>query len=376
MASSAVPDPSSTRSAAGPVAARVRDPGELVAVVPVLLGFHPRDSLVVIGTGGVSGRRIGLTLRVDLPPPEDTALVCRAAADSILAGDPTGAAVIVLGGGPSLPRSDVAEAMSAALAAIGVEVHSTIWARDTAEGAPWACYDACGCTGSLPDPAATPVAAAAVSAGQVIYPDRSELTRQVAPAGPQRLRRRDALLDRAVDVALEGADPGAPPDPGQPAVHVAALESAFDAAASGRLVVDDDMVVGLTAALRMPAVRDVALAACNGSRAAAAEQLWAALTRETPDPEAAEPATLLAVAALLRGDGALANVALDRAQQAWPGHRFSMVLGEAVTRGLAPEQLRRWLREGAAPELQAPHGHPEDARPERLRAVSPRRGAR
>ncbi|MHA6793690.1 DUF4192 domain-containing protein [Pseudonocardia bannensis] len=381
MASRGTPDPSSTRPVAGPLTARVRDPGELVAVVPVLLGFHPRDSLVVIGTGGTSGRRVGLTLRVDLPPPDDAALVCRAAADSILAGEPRGAAVIVLGGGPGggpgLPRSDVAAAMSAAIAGVGVGVHSAVWARDTSEGAPWACYDACGCTGSLPDPACTPVAAAAVSAGQVIYPDRSELTRQVAPADPQRLRRRDALLDRALDAALEDADPGALPGPDQPAAHVTALERALEATAAGRLVVDDDMVLALTAALRVPAVRDLALAGCDGPRAAAAEQLWAALTRETPDPEAAEPATLLAVAALLRGDGALANVALDRAQQAWPGHRFSEMLGEAVARGLGPEQLRCWLREGAAP---GPAGFTRLARGRqaaRRRAVSARRrGAR
>ncbi|NMH95831.1 DUF4192 domain-containing protein [Pseudonocardia acidicola] len=360
MASSSTPDPASVRPADGPVTARVRDPGELVAVVPVLLGFHPRDSLVVIGTGGSSGRRIGLTLRVDLPPPDDAGPVCRAAADSILAGDPAGAAVIVLGGGPGggadgLPRSDVAAAMADELAAAGVEVYSTLWARDTAAGSPWACYAACGCSGLLPDPASTPVAAAAVAVGQVVYRDRAELERQVAPADPVRLRRRDALLDRALDAAAEAADAGDPDGPvgsKQLAVHYAALQGALDAAAAGRLALDDgddDTVLALAAALRVPAIRDIALAGCDGPRAAAAEQLWAALTRETPDPEAAEPATLLAVAALVRGDGALVNVALDRAQQAWPGHRFSRVLGEAVARGLGPDQVRRWLREAGPP---------------------------
>ena len=51
--------------------------------------------------------------------------------------------------------------------------------------------------------------------------------------------------------------------------------------------------------------------------------LPAALHDASPDPEAAEPATLLAACALLRGDGALAGIVLDRAQQAWPGHRLS-----------------------------------------------------
>lgn len=42
---------------------RLSDPAELIAAVPHLLGFHPRDSLVVIT---LQGRRLGLTLRSDL----------------------------------------------------------------------------------------------------------------------------------------------------------------------------------------------------------------------------------------------------------------------------------------------------------------------
>ena len=56
-------------------------------------------------------------------------------------------------------------------------------------------------------------------------------------------------------------------------------------------------------------VSDAALARCAAPEAGldGAEHLWAALVRETPDPEAAEPAALLAACALLRGDGALAG---------------------------------------------------------------------
>ena len=45
------------------------DPGDLIAVTPVLLGFVPRSSLIAMALGGASGRRLGLTLRIDLPPP-------------------------------------------------------------------------------------------------------------------------------------------------------------------------------------------------------------------------------------------------------------------------------------------------------------------
>jgi hypothetical protein len=74
--------------------------------------------------------------------------------------------------------------------------------------------------------------------------------------------------------------------------------------------------------------------------------VWAALTRETPDPEAAEPATQLAVSALLRGDGALAIIALDRAERAWPGHAFAALVRRAAEAGVRPSAMREVLTRG------------------------------
>ena len=48
-------------------------------------------------------------------------------------------------------------------------MHTALWAESTAAGARWACYDPCGCTGMLPDPASTELAAAGVPDGQVVH---------------------------------------------------------------------------------------------------------------------------------------------------------------------------------------------------------------
>ena len=64
---------------------RLRNPGELLAALPYLIGFHPRDSLLFIAFGGSSGRRIELTQRVDLPPADDAPAVCRALAANVAA---------------------------------------------------------------------------------------------------------------------------------------------------------------------------------------------------------------------------------------------------------------------------------------------------
>jgi uncharacterized protein DUF4192 len=137
----------------------------------------------------------------------------------------------------------------------------------------------------------------------------------------------------ALDAALEAAD------------EVVTAAEALDCPPSveGDEWLDDERVVALTRALRIPPVRDVAIAMCLGSRPAAAEALWAALTRGTPDPEAAEPAALLALMGLLRGDGALANIALERAEDAWPGHRLAAMLRSLAVVGIRPSELRACL---------------------------------
>jgi Domain of unknown function (DUF4192) len=329
---------------------RMRDPGELLAALPYLLGFHPCESLVVLAFGGRSGRRVGMTQRVDLPPPEHVASVCAAMASNALLDRPTGAAVLVVGGGdPSgdgagPPRAALVDTATEALEGHGVPVRMRAWSGSTAARAPWACYDECGCAGTLPDPATTPLAATAVAAGVLVHADRAELQQLVAPVPAEVLRRRERLLTRTVDAEVRGAG-----EPGGVGSAKAVVDAALADAASGRLHLDDGRVLALALALADPLVRDVALVRCATPGQESAEQLWAALARETPDPEAAEPAALLAACALLRGDGALAGIALDRAEQAWPGHRLTGLLRATWQAGMAPDQVRECLRAAPLP---------------------------
>ena len=350
---------------------RLRNPGELLAALPYLIGFHPRDSLLFIAFGGSSGRRIELTQRVDLPRPDDAAAVCGALAANTLRVSPAGVAVVVVGGdrtvaggvpfGGPPPLAELAAVAEATLTARGVPVQSCTWAAGTDTGAAWACYDECGCRGAVPDEGTTPFAATAVAAGLVARADRGELEKLVGPTTPGRLRRRARMLTRAIDTgsdldalceALSTAGPDGLPagtdgsplcggDAGAagPTGH-ALVENALADAAAGRLRLDDARVVALALALSDLEVRDAALARCARADADGAEHLWAALVRETPDPEAAEPAALLAACALLRGDGALAGIALDRAEQAWPGHRLTGLLRAVWAAGMPPERVR------------------------------------
>src|SRR5688572_2633259 len=70
-------------------------PADLLACVPYLLGFHPADSLVVVG---LSGLRVIFAARVDLPPLVDAGHVAGHVA-AVVAGQ-GGDAVALLGYGP------------------------------------------------------------------------------------------------------------------------------------------------------------------------------------------------------------------------------------------------------------------------------------
>jgi hypothetical protein len=129
--------------------------------------------------------------------------------------------------------------------------------------------------------------------------------------------------------------------------ELASLERWIDVAAVDRPQLSDEDVVRLCLALSDPMVRDAAFGFAFEARAAAAERLWGTLVTESPDPESAEAAVLLAHSALMRGDGALAGVALRRAQEAWPGHPLSAMVQSALQSGCGPDELRDWFIEGS-----------------------------
>lgn len=338
-----------------PTKIRLSDPAELVAALPYLVGFFPRDSLVVVCLHGPRPR-IGLVVRVDLPPPGQERALARSLLAPVVTTRPSSVVLVVVGGGrphPVLgfPAAAAVATVAGALDEHGVPTRQRMWVEALQENARWSCYERC-CGGRLPTPQASPVAAAAAVAGQVTFADREELRRLVAPDGGDVLARRGALLDGAV-VELDrelAQDPGA-----VLRRHLAVVRDAVEAATRGELPATDDQVVALALALADRSVRDWCLRWCRGDRsgaagddrAAAAEQLWLALTRATPPPESANPATLAGLTAYLRGNGALAGMALDCALQAWPGHDLATLLAAALDAGLPPSSLARLVDEAA-----------------------------
>jgi hypothetical protein len=66
---------------------------------------------------------------------------------------------------------------------------------------------------------------------------------------------------------------------------------------------------------------------------------------------------------LLQGDGALANVALRRAESAWPGHHLTETLRGLAAAGIRPSELRACLAGAPVPHRDR----------QRSKATAPRR---
>jgi hypothetical protein len=75
-------------------------------------------------------------------------------------------------------------------------------------------------------------------------------------------------------------------------------------------------------------------------------RVWRELVRRTPEELAAPVAGLLAFAAWLSGDGALAWCAVERALRADPDHTLARLVGRALE-GAVPPSAWRPVREAA-----------------------------
>lgn len=314
---------------------------ELVAGVPGLLGFVPTDSLVLVTFTYTERLCLGATLRCDLPgPDEPTTIIDRLCTTA--ANNGAVAAVAVLVGGTTdppdvLPHEDLVDLAADLLEDEEVRLLHAVWVPSITEGERWRCYGDDSCTGELPDPRKSILAAAATMAGVVTYRSRASLATQLAADPAADLTRRADLLNARMTTA-------GPPDPH---ADIEELHKALrEAAATPELpTLTDDQVVTLATALSNPEARDDCLALALTDQAAAAERLWTVLVRATPAPERAEPALLLAIAAYLRGEGVLASMAITIALEANPGHQLAELLSMALQSGLPPAELRELLRE-------------------------------
>ena len=346
-----------------PYRVRISDPGEIAAALPQLIGFRPVESVVLISLKGASGRRVGLTVRADIPADEHVRALAGFLTRSIRTDSPAGVLVAVVSEAPNesategsteLPHHTLVRELTIALATAGIPLRDALLVRDDR----WWSFDCsrscCAPERGTPLPGGvSELAAASVAAGVVVAENREELESRIAPPGGlawAAVRNAVLRVGAELDVRALAYTRDELADEGWDAVR-AALARFRRAAAEPPT--DDELARVLWALDDVP-VRDHALELALGDDADAAEALWTYCTGRAPAPLDAPPATLLAVSAWLRGDGAMANVALERALGSAPDYRLADLLRRALSRCVPPEELRALLRDGVADDAAWP----------------------
>jgi hypothetical protein len=314
--------------------------------VPHLLGFVPSKSLIVIGAGPPLDR-INLTLRFDLPDPPNPRVARDIAqhAVSVLTGQQQALAVAI-GYGPGPLVTPIADAIRKAARRAGLELRDVLRVQS---GRYWSYLcrnpDCCPPQGVPLDPG-HPAGAAMDAAGMPVLPDRAALAASIGPLGGiTRTSMRDATRraeTHAISLLSQASRSGRPRD-AKRLVLLEGLSAVTDALATyrqGGRFVTDDQVAWLALALTSLRVRDDAWARMEVDFRDAHSRLWTDVVRRAEPVYLPAPACLLAFTAWQCGNGALANLALDRALAVDPGYSMALLLRDTIDAGAPPSLAR------------------------------------
>lgn len=362
----------------------MREPRDLIALVPYQLGFRPEASAVLVSLRGPR-RRVGLVVRVDLADlthPEHGGQVARDVMAHLAADGAVRAAIVLYREGE---RAAVDAALVAPLARLreaGEAAFGPMEAWAVGSQGWWApgCVDAGCCPPAgrdLAEVETAPIRARMVldgigfatdrtALGAVVAADRGArksargardrwLARGEAADGPEaRYRwRRDGLdawlgeLDRVL------AAPAGHPAP------TPVVAGRIEAALTDVLVRDavllsfvpgtaraQDLVLGgvddaaVSVALRALVDPEHARSP-DPERVRAATEVLTAVVSHAPRDRRAPAETLLAVLAWWSGDGARAGIFVERALARRPGYRLALLVRQVVGDGMPPGWILR-----------------------------------
>ena len=321
-----------------------RTPLDLIALVPVVLGFHPEDSVVLLTFGPPGG---AFHARVDLPPDRaGQHEVVDVLAAAVAANGVRRAAALLYTDDLGAAQSQ-AELLTGRLLELGVEVIDVLRVDDGR----WHALPDDGSAGTPYELETHPFTAERVFAGQVVHRDRAQLadslvgtdeddavqvalaatrfadlvrtSAEAAASAPELLRAEATWLQRRLLRRVE---------------HGSQARDAFGPGEAGRILVLASLVP----------TRDAAWATITRATSGAHVELWRELVRRSPRDLLPGACSLLAFAAWQHGDGALAWCALDRCLEVDPDYSMAQCVAEVLTRAVPP-QVWRQIRQDELP---------------------------
>ena len=294
-----------------------RRPEDLLAVVPVVLGFHPTESVVLL----TFGARRQFHARIDLPrtPAEIAATVAALLAPSVREQAQAVALVLYAGERTAATARWASRALVRGFEGAGIRVIDAI----RADGECW--FALLPRRGGAPargvryDVTTHPISAQAVFEGRAVLASRSAVAETLRPD--------PAAAARLADTAREV----------RPADHDTVAAAVATAAREGRWT--DPVLASVLLGLRDPKVRDAAWGSMRRPESPKHVRLWTDAVRRAPAELCAGAAAVLAYAAWLAGDGALAWCAVDRCREHEPGNSLARLVADLLEQAVPPAVL-------------------------------------
>lgn len=295
-------------------------PEDLLAFVPVAIGFVPTTSAVMLTFGG----RRPFHARVDLPDdPADADVVAETLLRPALLHE-VASVVRVVYDDDTTVADEVGWSLVEAFTAGGIEVvellrvHEGHWFA-VLPGRPRSAYD-----GVAFDVGAHPFTARAVVDGRVTHASREALRATLDP-------------DPAAVAAVEACGE-------VPPVPLERVHATVRRHVAARRPCPPAQLAALAAALADPAGRDEAWSRLEKEAAPAHVEFWCDAVRRLPADRVADAAAVLAFVAWLAGEGALAWCAVDRCRAVQPVHSLARLVADMLDAAVPPqawEGLRR-----------------------------------
>lgn len=312
------------------MALSVNSPEGLLGTITAMCKFVPANSVVVVGAD--FGGQVIFLLRYDLPSSpesEQHAFIARNAASVLFANE--AASAFVVGYGPSPIVTAAVEQVHEAVLRAQVNFAGSLRVEGDRY---WN-----GTAGCPPDGVAfNPRAVITGAANAETFTSREAMAASIAPVEGEEAasmeRSTRAARRRAGRLSSDG-DMRRVRTSGLRAVHGAIHRYRHD-----RAPLSHGEAAWLALSLHSLRVRDDAWARMDADHCEAHLRLWTDLTRLARPGDVAPAASLLAFCAWQGGDGALANLALDRAQADDPDYSMADLLRTAIDMGAPPSVAR------------------------------------
>lgn len=349
--------------------ARLATPGTVAAAVPYFFGFHPADSVVILGllrSGHSPRAAISQGLRVDLdriqrnPAGFGRWLARRLAADGV-----TEALGLLYPPEPGPARlGDYRRTVAGVCAPLRQAGIATLDMLMVARTKWWSfmCENpqCCPPDGSPIDFAGSPVAALSAYSGLAIMPSRQALAQALAPHAPKIRQQTEQECRRAIRRYPELKPRSTAQDRivlswagvlrGWAAADEIAQRVTQDATPVAEALTAD-LTGQLLSALPDVRVRDYVAGWCGGPRAGLALDLSIELARRAvTERQSAAGYSVGAWAAWAVGWGAWSRLCLDRALSALPDYSLALLIEQGLERGVDPGMVRQ-AASGTAAQL-------------------------